>query len=156
MPWSCICGSRATDSVLCGGTQCSLLRNEMWRSLKSVFPLSRDHTVININQVWRSRGKEAANEIHSGSLIHRGEMYFRKSWQDPRTKSFFSFVSFHEQMVQIAWRGCGVSILGELQKPSRHGLRQLVLGDPASAVWLEQMTSKGTFQPQPFCDSLNK
>lgn len=51
---------------------------------------------------------------------------------------------------QFVRRGCGVSILGDIQKPSG----QPGLGDCAWAEGLNKMTSRGHFQPQTFCDSV--
>lgn len=48
--------------------------------------------------------------------------------------------------------GYGVSHLGDIQKPSGHSLGKLALGVPVWAEKLDQMNSRGPFQPQPFCD----
>ena len=55
---------------------------------------------------------------------------------------------------QIAQGGCGVSIVGDTQNSSGHGLGHPALGGSIWAGGLDQMTSRGPFQPQPFCDSL--
>ena len=44
-------------------------------------------------------------------------------------------------------RGCEVSLLGDIQKLSG-------LGNPALGRGLDNMTSRGPFQPWPFCDSV--
>ena len=44
-------------------------------------------------------------------------------------------------LAHIAPRGSGVSLLGDIQKPPRRRL--------------DQMTSRGVFQPQPFHSSMN-
>lgn len=54
----------------------------------------------------------------------------------------------------LAWRGCGMSIFRDIQKPSGRGPGQLVLGDSAWADELNQMISRGFLQPQPFYDSM--
>ncbi len=42
----------------------------------------------------------------------------------------------------------------EIQKVFGHGPGHLALCGPARAGRLDQMTSRGLFQPQPFCDSV--
>lgn len=46
-------------------------------------------------------------------------------------------------LAQIAQRGGGVFVFGDLQKPSGHGPEQSSLGDPAWAGMLDHMTSGG-------------
>jgi len=36
-----------------------------------------------------------------------------------------------QALVQVAWRGCGVSIFGDIQTPSGHGPGKTALGSPA-------------------------
>lgn len=48
--------------------------------------------------------------------------------------------------------GYGVPHPGDIQKPPGHSLGQLALCVPAWAEKLDQMNSRGPFQPQPFCD----
>lgn len=55
-------------------------------------------------------------------------------------------------LVQVAERGCGIFFLANILKLYWHGPGKTV---PAGHVWtrrLGQMTSSGTFQPQPFCE----
>ena len=55
---------------------------------------------------------------------------------------------------QVAQGSFGVPILGDIQKPS-DSPGQTSLGDPAWAGQeVDQMTFRGPFQPQPFCDSV--
>lgn len=49
----------------------------------------------------------------------------------------------------------GVNILGNIQKPSGYSLGQLTVFGSGWAWWLDQMTSRGPFQPQPYSDSVN-
>jgi len=61
---------------------------------------------------------------------------------------------WHRLVAQI---GAGVSIRGDIHnKPSGHGPRRPTVGGPAGALrsGLDQTTSRGPFQPQPFCDSV--
>ena len=46
-------------------------------------------------------------------------------------------------LAQVAQRGCGVSILGDIQKSSGHSPRKSSLGGPAGAGGLDQRTSRG-------------
>ena len=48
------------------------------------------------------------------------------------------------------WKGMDLFI----QKISGHGLGQPILGGPAGARALDQVTSTGPFPPQPICDSV--
>lgn len=57
-------------------------------------------------------------------------------------------------LAQAAHRGCGGSLLGQLQKLPGCGLEDPAVGGSAWAGRLDQMTSRGPFQPQPFCDSV--
>lgn len=54
-----------------------------------------------------------------------------------------------QALVQIAQKGCGVSILGDIPKPFGHGSVQ-----PAWEEVLCQLTSRGPFKPQWYCDSV--
>lgn len=45
-------------------------------------------------------------------------------------------------------------ILEDIQKPSEHSPGQWALGGHAGAGRLDQMASRGPWQPQPFCDSV--
>jgi len=66
-------------------------------------------------------------------------------------KHFFSHAG-DSVLAQVAQGGCGD--LGDVQKPSGHGPGQPALGRPAQAG-LDKTPSRGPFQPQPFCDSVN-
>lgn len=57
----------------------------------------------------------------------------------------------------LAWfaqRGCTVSILGDIQRLSGCGPGELAVGGPVWAGNLDQMTSRGHFQPQPWYNSV--
>jgi len=56
-------------------------------------------------------------------------------------------------LAQVAQRGYGVSSFRDIQKLSGHGPGQPDVGGPAWAGKLDQMTSRGSFQYQLFCDS---
>lgn len=57
----------------------------------------------------------------------------------------------HEETVaQVAWEGCRVSTLGDIEKASGHGPGQTGLSSPASVVF------KDPFQPQVFYDSVTE
>lgn len=58
-----------------------------------------------------------------------------------------------QALAQVAQGGDGFSILGDTQKLSGHGPRQLALCGPAWGK-ADQMTSRGSFQPQPLWDSV--
>lgn len=55
-------------------------------------------------------------------------------------------------LVQVTNTGHGVSILGDIQKLSENGLAQHTYSGPAGAEGLHQITSRGLFQSQQFCD----
>lgn len=48
-----------------------------------------------------------------------------------------------------------MSLLGDIQEPSAYTPEQLDLGVPVPAVFLDQMVSRGPFEPQPFCGSVS-
>lgn len=55
----------------------------------------------------------------------------------------------------IALGACGLTILGDTQKPSGNGPRQRAVGGPAWAVWVGQDNFQRMLQPQPqFCDAV--
>lgn len=60
-----------------------------------------------------------------------------------------SYCEGDRALVQVAKVGCGVSILGDTQKPSRHGPAESAVGE------VDHMTSIGPFKPQAFCDSVS-
>jgi len=57
-------------------------------------------------------------------------------------------------LAQVAYRGCRLSILEDIQKPSGHGPSQPAAGVPARVGQLGKIPSRGPFQPQPSCDSV--
>jgi len=58
-------------------------------------------------------------------------------------------------LARVPHGGCGVSILGDTQKPSGYGPGQLAPGVPGSAGLLDHLTSRGPLQPQLLCGSVN-
>lgn len=50
-------------------------------------------------------------------------------------------------------RSCKVSILGITQTPAEQDTEQAALADPGLTVGLHWVISRGTFLPQPFCDT---
>jgi len=69
-------------------------------------------------------------------------------------RSFHQIIRKHcegdQALAQVAQRVCGDFVLGDIEKLSGHGPRQLSLGGPE----LDKMTSRGSCQPQPFCESV--
>jgi len=57
-------------------------------------------------------------------------------------------------MEQFSKIDCGPSLLGDIPKPHGHAYGQPI-GGPTLARQLDHMTSRGPFQPKPFCDSVN-
>ena len=55
---------------------------------------------------------------------------------------------------QAAQGGGGVCFSGDIQDLPRQGPVQPAVGDPASAGGLDEVTHRGPFQPQTFCDSV--
>lgn len=55
-----------------------------------------------------------------------------------------------QMLAEVAQGGCEVSVLGEIHNPREHGPGQPALGDRARAGGLDQTTSTGPSQPQPF------
>lgn len=55
-------------------------------------------------------------------------------------------------LVQVTKRCHGVSIFRDIQKLSGNGPAQHTYSGPAGAEGLAQITSRGPFQPQQFCD----
>ncbi|KAK4828652.1 hypothetical protein QYF61_000300 [Mycteria americana] len=82
----------------------------------------------------------------------------RKQWAQTETQEVPSehqeklfYTEGYQALAQVALRGGGVSLLGEIQKPFGHGPGLQV----ALLEWgggLDKVTSRGPFQPQPFCD----
>jgi len=59
-----------------------------------------------------------------------------------------------QALAQVVQGGGGVSVLGDTEKPSRHGPGQTALAGPGGARGLDHTTSRGAFQPQSFCHSV--
>ena len=55
-------------------------------------------------------------------------------------------------VAQAAQGGCGVSFPGDIQNPPGCVPVPPALGVPAEAGGLDEIVSRGPFQPQPFCD----
>ena len=66
----------------------------------------------------------------------------------------FSAVCSYMRKLHCLIYGNDTYILEDIQNLSGHGPGQLALGSPAWAGRLDQMTSRGPFPPQPFCDSV--
>lgn len=84
------------------------------------------------DQVWTASGVEKAVNTNSntgGSDWTLGNIFFLL-WR---------------WLEQVAERSCGVSLLGDTQKPSRHDICQQALCVPAWAKRLDQMSSRGRF-----------
>jgi len=122
---------------------------------------------------WRREGSGASyqcTEIPERNVQRRQSqaLFFCAQWQDKRqwaqTETQVPFE--HLQKTFLLWgdrelavaaqRGCRVSTLRHIKKnKSKHRPGRLGLGGPAWAVGLDQMTSRGLFQPQPFCVSVS-
>lgn len=85
---------------------------------------------------------------NSGHKLRRGRL-----WTSVNT--FFCWEG-DWPLAQVVQRGCGVSLLRDIQKPSGYGPGQSALSVPAWSGGLEQMPSRGPFQLQPFCNSNRK
>lgn len=65
----------------------------------------------------------------------------------------YLFFNFEEEKV-VKKRICGISVLGDVLKPSGQGLGQLALG-ALSREGRDKMTYRGPFQAQPFCKQVS-
>lgn len=73
----------------------------------------------------------------------------------PDTGKIFFTGRMAEHWSRVPRETVGIaSFYGDTQKVFRCKHEKRVLGDPASAGMLEQMTSSGPFQPGPFSDSV--
>ena len=98
-----------------------------------------------IYALWRGWSSTTLTRDNGHKLQHRRfPLNIRKH---------FCYCEDDQARAQAAQGGCGISTHGDIQKPSGHGPGQLAQGGPAWAEGLDQMTSRGPFQPQPFCDS---
>ena len=68
--------------------------------------------------------------------------------------NIFFYCEGDQALAQVSQRGCEVSIIGGVQKLPGHGPGKHALGCPPWVGWLNQTTSRGPLQPQPFCDSV--
>jgi len=59
-------------------------------------------------------------------------------------------------LAQVCQGGCGVYLLRNTQKSSRHGPGQPALGLPGQAGGLDHTNFRGPFQPQPSSDSVTQ
>lgn len=147
-----------------------LLEGVQWRAINMI----RDWSISHMSKGWGSWDclawkREGSGEIllmHINTWRESQALFSSAQWQDQRqwTQTETQEVpSEHQETLlycdgnwaleQVAKKDCGVSILRDTQKLSRHGAGQPALGDPAWAeVLVDQMTSRGPCQPQPFCD----
>ena len=109
-----------------------------------------------ISSMYTNTWKEGAKRMEPGSfqwcpVTGQEAMGTHRHTGDSLWTLFYC--EHHWALAQVAQRGCGVSLLGDIQKPSGHGPGQLALGGPAWAgVLLDQMTSRGPSQPPPLCN----
>lgn len=105
---------------------------------------------INAYKYLNRGGKEDRPRVFSGvpSDRIRGNEHTLKHGTFPLNirKHFFTVRVTKHLLVQ---KGCGVSILGDIQKPFGHGS-----GQPAWEEGLYQLTSRGSFKPQWYCGSV--
>ena len=57
---------------------------------------------------------------------------------------------------QVAPRGCGVSVLGDIKNPTGHGPGQPALVDPTLSRGLDWTVSRDAFEPQLLCHPVNR
>lgn len=80
---------------------------------------------------WKDQKKGAQTETWEAPSEHQGTLFHCEG---------------DRALAQLTLGGCGVSILGDIQKLSGHGPRQPGLGDSAWAWGLGQVTSRGSSQ----------
>lgn len=78
----------------------------------------------------------------SESTPRQGNMFLLWGWTSSGTGCAGMLWTLHPQKY------------AKVQKPSGHGPEQLALGSPAWTRGLDKVTSRGPFQPQPYCDSV--
>ena len=61
----------------------------------------------------------------------RGNGHKLKQEVSPECQEMLFHCEGDQALSQVAWRGCGVFILGDIQKPSGHGPGKPALGGPA-------------------------
>ena len=116
---------------------------------------------------WGGISPVYVNTCRKGRVQTRWRQAFFSGaqWQDQRQSaqsetqevpSEYDEALFHcdsyWELVHVAQWGCGVSLIWDIQKPSPG---KLALGGPAWAGSLDQITSRGPFQNQTSCDSVN-
>ena len=118
---------------------------------------------------WRRDGSEdlvnVCEYLRGGYKGDGARLFSGAQWQDQRPwahtetrevpsehQETLFYCEGDQTLAQVAQGGCGDSILRDIQKTFGHGPGQL---SPGGLAWgLDQMTSRGTFQPQPSCDSV--
>lgn len=96
---------------------------------------------LTLAEVCRVRQRDNRHKLQEG-----------KFWSD-----FVGFFPHHEggeTLAKIARWGCGLSILGGTQNSTEHGPQQPEVSWPWSEQRSDQVTSKNSFQPELFSDSL--
>lgn len=69
----------------------------------------------------------------------------------------FFYVEGGQELEQVPHRGCGVPVyFGDIQKLTANGPEQAGLDDPALSRGLGWTISRGPFQPQSLCHSVNR
>ena len=101
-----------------------------------------------LNTGWILHLAQFAASVLPGTIAHT-EIWIAPKKMRKSVRSFHLNIRkhFHRAgdiaLAQVAQRGCGVSHLGDTQKPSGHGPGQPALGGPAWAGGLDLMTSRG-------------
>lgn len=98
-----------------------------------------------------------AQKVQSQVLFSGTQLHNHRQWAQTQTleipfehQETFFHCEGHRALAQVTQSGCGVSNLGNLKSH-----QDMVLGSwrwHCSSRGLDQVTSRGPFQPQPFCD----
>ena len=134
----------------------------------------KDHEGTGASDIWRAA--ERAQTVYPGEEKAQGDLfnirkYLKAGCKEDRARLFLVVPSDSTRssghklkhrrlcmnirnhcegdstLAQVAQDSCGVSIPGDTEKLSGHGPGQPALCGPASAGGLDQMTSRGLFQP---------
>lgn len=126
-----------------------ILRKEELVSWKNISILSIKAVVTLLT--WRKY--LCVHAFLSNVSGHNGLKTETQKLSSEQQQTFFYWES-DWALTKVAQEGCVVSVLGDIQMTPGLGSGQAALGSPAWAGMLHQMTFRGLFQTQPFCDSV--
>lgn len=122
----------------------SLVKGRLMRDLKDIYKYMKGE--------HKEDGARLCSEVPSARTRGNGhKLTHRRFPLNIRKHLGFFYCKGDQALTQVAQGGCGISILGDTQKPSGRDPGPLALSGSAWAGRLDALISGAPFQLQPFC-----